>query len=95
MRLEEVHDSPKEHMAGRGRAGFELGQTGGCDPGLYSCRDGGPGPDCAKAPCAGGGNAQAKQAYLTHFQASIRDYPGEITMFLEDFGDTQVGESLL
>lgn len=41
----------------------------------------------------GGGEAsQARQAYLTHFQASMRGDPGEVTMLLKDFGDTQVGE---
>lgn len=48
-----------------------------------------------KVPCAPGGTAQARQAYLTHFQASIRDYPDEVAMFLEDFGDAHVGENLL
>lgn len=49
-----------------------------------------------KAPWAGeGGSVQARQAYLAHFQAAMRGDPGEITVLLKDFGDPQVGESLL
>lgn len=51
--------------------------------------------DCAKAPFPGQGSAKARQAYLSHFQALMRDNPGKIAMLLEDFVDTQMGEHLL
>lgn len=41
------------------------------------------------------GSDLARQAYLTHFQVSMRGDPGEITMFLKDFADAQVGQHLL
>lgn len=50
---------------------------------------------CVKAPFAGQGSAKARQAYLSHFQALMRDNPGKIAMLLEDFVDTQMGEHLL
>lgn len=41
------------------------------------------------------GRDPARQAYLTHFQVSMRGDPGEITVFLKDFADAQVGKHLL
>ena len=41
------------------------------------------------------GSIPARQAYLTHFQISMRGDPSEITMFLKDLADAQVGKRLL
>lgn len=49
----------------------------------------------AKAPFAGQDSAKARQAYLPHFQALMRDNPVEITMLLKDFDDSHMGECLL
>lgn len=48
-----------------------------------------------RAPCAGEHGVQARQAYLTNFQALVRGNLGEIAMLLKYFGDAHVGEGLL
>lgn len=92
MRLGQVHDSPRISWLVRAELDSSSASLVG---GILACTatvTAALAWGCVKAPWA---SARDRQAYLAHFQASIRNNPGEIAVLLKDSGDTQVGKSLL